>query len=107
MHPKRLSRDDILALQKGGRRISTPLFLIYSKPGRFSRSRIAITISKKEEETAVGRNRIKRRLRHALRSVIKNKHLNTQDVFIVARGQVKKVAWNELLRITENSMLKR
>jgi len=106
MGSQKLSREEITYLQQKGRRVSTPLFLIYSKENSNKGHRVAVAVSKKEEKTAVGRNRIKRRLRHAVRGVLKdnNKHI---DVFLVARGGVKSVPWKELLGMCENSILKK
>lgn len=85
--------------------MSTPLFLIYSKENSTKGHRVAVSVSKKEEQTAVGRNRIKRRLRHAVRSAVKDS-TKYFDAFVVARSGVRVVPWNELLGVCKNSILK-
>lgn len=106
MKRSRLGREDIQVLQKEGRRVSTPLFLLYSKENKDKGQQVAVSVSKKEEKTAVGRNRIKRRLRHAIQKILKDNAMY-RDVFVVARGQVRLVPWSELLNVCERSILKR
>jgi len=106
MSSQKLSREDITKLQREGRRVSTPLFLIYTKENSTKGQRVAVSVSKKEEKTAVGRNRIKRRLRHAVSGVLKD-NKKYFDVFCVAKSGVGSVPWKELLRVCENSILKK
>jgi len=67
----RLSKEEIALVSKGGTSVHTPLFSIKTLP--FSQKtlgnipKFAFVMSKKEEKTAVGRNKAKRRLRAAMR----------------------------------------
>lgn len=106
MRSQSLGRDEIAVIQKEGRKTAHPLFILYTKQNSLKGHRISVSISKKEEKTAVGRNGIKRRLRNAISTVLKDNGA-TRDIFIIARGKVKTVPWKELLDACEDSMLKR
>ena len=68
--PKKLrlsKRIQYLALQRGGRRVHTRNFLILWRVNGLAISRLGITVTKRVAN-AVGRNRVKRRVRQVFRT---------------------------------------
>lgn len=59
--PQRLTRGFEIVFRKGAK-ISTPFFVLRAIPAWDEVPRLAITVSKKVDKRAVGRNRIRRRL---------------------------------------------
>ncbi|WP_045834539.1 ribonuclease P protein component [Hyphomicrobium sp. 99] len=87
--PTLKARSEFLAV-RGGRRSSTPAFLIEmrERPGVTTRAgegpRFGFTITKKIGN-AVTRNRIRRRLKAAFAADLKQRHLGACDYVVVAR----------------------
>lgn len=77
-------RSEIVAIQAGGARLFTKHFLLRYLPAHGSESRIAITITKKNEPSAVRRNLLKRRIRELFRQS-RPAISPAQDIVIIAR----------------------
>ncbi len=66
---RRLSKEEILKLTKTGKPINTSLFSLKLSVTEAKVPKFAFVMSKKEEKTAVGRNKAKRRLRAAMKKL--------------------------------------
>lgn len=77
-----LSRSDFLRVQRDGKRVHTPHFVIMVLPGQ--PRRIGITVTRKAA-AAVGRNRVRRLVREAFR---RNRQLFPErcEIVLVARS---------------------
>ncbi|RUO99997.1 MAG: ribonuclease P protein component [Hyphomicrobium sp.] len=110
--PTLKARSEFLAV-RGGRRQSTPAFLIEMRersaagPARGSRDaigpRFGFTITKKIGN-AVTRNRIRRRLKAAFASEIKNKTLGACDYVVVARHAALERPFDLLLQDVDRAI---
>ncbi|MEK7648129.1 MAG: ribonuclease P protein component [Patescibacteria group bacterium] len=77
-----------------------------SRSGKFVRAKIAknaegrtlvtVVVSKKTEKTAVGRNRIKRRVREVLREAITKKAISGKSVVILVNPAAKLAKFQEI-----------
>lgn len=64
----RLSSTEFTAVFSSGKRIHTPSFQLIVAPA--SGCKVAVVIPKKIIKSAVGRNRLRRRLAHIIRSIV-------------------------------------
>ncbi len=80
-----LKRNEFIQLSKFGRKLHQDYFIAIYAPGRFGRSRLGITVTKKVGG-AVTRNRIKRFVREYFRL---NRHLlsGEWDINIIAKKE--------------------
>ena len=74
---------DFMNLYRRGKKIDTPLFVIYYRKNRYYEKRLGITVSKKLGN-AVKRNRTRRIIREAYRNVEETLN-NGWDIVIVAK----------------------
>ena len=89
------TRADFLAA-RGGRRLNGPFFFIETRDrGDDARPRLGLTVTKKIGN-AVVRNRIRRRLREAVRTVCGADMADGFDYVIVARREVLDLAFERL-----------
>lgn len=79
------TRSEYLEVQKNGRRLQTEEFLVLALPRPGRPTRVGITVSRKVA-SAVGRNRIKRLVREALRRGL-DRWPRGWEIVIVARRQ--------------------
>ncbi len=98
--PARLTRRaDFLAAQKGGRRRSRYFTLqVRERPDDEGPPRFGLTVTKKTEPLAVRRNRIRRRLREALRQGAALSARPGCDYVFVARLEALSAPFSELER---------
>ena len=78
-------RIQYLALQKGGRRVHTGNLLILWRMNGLAFSRLGITVTKRIAN-AVGRNRVKRRVREAFRTAGENLPSGLDLVVVAKKG---------------------
>ena len=62
-------RADFLSIAANGNRRSLPCFVLQTAPNNLGQVRVGYTVTKKTSKLAVVRNRIKRRLRAAVREM--------------------------------------
>jgi len=78
-----LKRSEFLELTKSGRKLQNEYVIAYFAPGRYDRSRLGITVTRKVGNAAI-RNRIKRLVREYFR--LNRQHLKQNwDINIVAK----------------------
>ena len=65
-----MKKEDIIFLYKNGRKIYSDNFIVFFLPYKEMKS--AVVVSKKISKKAVVRNKIKRRVRHICRDMLKN-----------------------------------
>ncbi len=78
-------RREYLAVQRGGRRVTTEHFIVHARPNGGRPARLGVTVSRKVGN-AVVRNRVKRLCREAFRRNV-SRFPRGLDVVMVARQQ--------------------
>lgn len=90
------SRGGVRYTYKQGKTIRTPkISLVYAKNSRH-RQRFAVVVSKKVLKTAVGRNRIRRRVYEALRLELPNYTAKTDCIFVIYSKDIRTIPFDEL-----------
>lgn len=96
------SRGGVRATYQHGKTIRTPLIsLVYAKNER-GFQRFAVVVSKKVLKSAVGRNRIRRRVYEALRLETKDFKLAQDSIFIVYNKNIATMPFLELRRLVHD-----
>ncbi len=90
-------RPEILKLQESGSKAFSRHFLLIVKPGSNASSRIAITVTRKIDKRAVGRNRLKRRVREIFRRN-HNRLAQSFDILVIARKNAVDLPLSEIQR---------
>ena len=93
------SRGGVKYTYRHGKTLRTPkLTLVFNdNPKKFTR--FAVVVSKKVLKTAVGRNRIRRRIYEAIRLNLDTFPKNRDYIFIINDVSVKKMAFSELSKL--------
>ena len=93
------SRGGVRYVYQKGKTIRTPkMSLIFVKNSR-NFTRIAVVVSKKVEKTAVGRNRIRRRIYEALRNNFEYIPKKTDYIFVVYSKDVMRMPFSDLEKL--------
>jgi ribonuclease P protein component len=94
--PQKLVKEkEIRSVLGKGRFITTPFFLLKYKPNNNRAHRYGFVVSKKVSQSAVVRNKVKRRMKEIVRARA-GTHLHTYDVVVVARKASASAAFAEL-----------
>lgn len=80
-------RSDFLRLNDGADKWVSKGFILLSKENDLGKARIGITVTKKLDKTAVGRNRMKRRLRSLAADILPHKAKAGRDYILIARPE--------------------
>ncbi|MBQ2659822.1 ribonuclease P protein component [Candidatus Saccharibacteria bacterium] len=90
------SRGGVRYTYQNGKTIRTPkISLVYNKNGR-GFQRFAVVVSKKVLKSAVGRNRIRRRVYEAIRLELPNFQRAQDSIFVVYNKEIKDLPFDEL-----------
>lgn len=90
------SRGGVKYTYQKGKTIRTPkLSLIYT-PNTRNFQRFGVVVSKKIEKSAVGRNRIRRRIYEAIRTELPNYPAKNDCLFVVYSKDLLKMPFSEL-----------
>jgi ribonuclease P protein component len=93
------SRGGVRYTYKQGKTIRTPkLSLVHAKNAR-KHQRFAVVVSKKIEKTAVGRNRIRRRLYEAIRCELDDFKAEKDCIFVVYSKTLATIPFAELRKL--------
>lgn len=99
------SRGGVKYTYQKGKTIRSPkLSLIYTANTR-NFQRFGVVVSKKIEKTAVGRNRIRRRIYEAIRAELPNYQSKNDCLFVVYSKDIIKMPFTELQALV-HSLLK-
>lgn len=99
------SRGGVRYTYAHGRTIRTPkISLVYNDNSR-GFQRFAIVVSKKIEKTAVGRNRIRRRLYEAIRAELPSYHLKRDHIFVVYSKDLLSMDFTKLRQLIHELLL--
>lgn len=90
--------------QKGKTLRHQSLSLVFA-PNERGRQRFAVVVSKKVLKSAVGRNRIRRRIFEAIRLELPNFKEKQDLIFVVFNADVKKMPFLELQRVIYQLLL--
>lgn len=91
-------RSDFLRLGDGAVKWVSKGFILLAKENGLENARIGITATKKLEKTAVGRNRIKRRLRALAADVLPHHARAGTDYIMIARSEAATRDYKDLQR---------
>lgn len=89
-------RSDFLRLNEGADRWVSKGFVLLAKPNEGKNARIGITVTKKLEKTAVGRNRMKRRLRAVAADILPAHAKPGMDYVLIARAEAATRDYSDL-----------
>lgn len=95
-----LKRNEFIQLSKFGRKLQNECFIVYYAPGRFDRSRLGVTVTRKYGR-AVKRNRMKRLIREYFRL---NRHLilGEWDINIIAKREAADLSSEKIFGSLQN-----
>lgn len=103
------SRGGVQYTYKHGKTIRTPKMSLVHNVNDRGFQRFAVTVSKKVSKSAVGRNRIRRRLYEAIRLELPAFTAKRDNIFVVYSKDVSKMDFEELRALVhsllEQSML--
>lgn len=96
------SRGGVRYTYKNGQTIRAPkISLVYAKNSR-SRQRFAVVVSKKVLKSAVGRNRIRRRIYEAIRTQLQEFKSPFDCIFIVYTSDIRSIPFDDLKIIVKS-----
>lgn len=93
------SRGGVHYVHQKGKTVRSPLLVLTFAPNLRHRQRFGVVVSKKVLKSAVGRNRIRRRLYEALRLELPGFTYPIDGLFIVHSGSIAKIPFPELRQL--------
>ena len=103
------SRGGVKYTYQKGKTIRTPKFSLVFAPNQHGKQRFAVVISKKVIKSAVGRNRVRRRVYEAIRMNLAEISESYDYIFIVFSKDLKTMEFTELeklvLKLTEQAKI--
>lgn len=91
-----LKRSDFLLANAKGQKWVSKSMIVLARPNDTNLRRVGITVTKKLEKTAVGRNRMKRRLRAASADILPNYARAGMDYVLIARSETATRPYGDL-----------
>lgn len=91
-----LKRSDFLLANAKGQKWVSKSMIVLARPNDSGLRRVGITVTKKLEKTAVGRNRMKRRLRAASADILPNFAKAGMDYVLIARSETATRPYGDL-----------
>ncbi len=96
------SRGGVRATYQHGKTIRTPQMSLIFAPNQRGFQRFAVVVSKKVLKSAVGRNRIRRRVYEAIRLETGDFKIKQDSIFVVYNKNVNKIPFLELRRLVRD-----
>ena len=90
------SRGGVRFTYKNGKTIRTPKISLIYNENKKGFQRFAVVVSKKVLKSAVGRNRIRRRVYEAIRLELPNFKKNQDSIFVIYNREIKDLPFDEL-----------
>lgn len=90
------SRGGVKYVYKHGRNVRGAKAALIWMPNERGFTRVAVVVSKKVEKTAVGRNKIRRRVYEAIRTNFEQMPRKTDYIFVVYSKEVMMMPWQKL-----------
>ena len=100
------SRGGVNFTYKHGRRINTPLVTLIYAPNSRKKTRCAVVVSKKVMKTAIGRNRIRRRVYEAIRLELSAYRSPVDRIFLVHSKELLTLPFSDLQTLIESLLFK-
>lgn len=95
------SRGGVRFTYQKGKTIRTPkMSLVYNTNSR-NHQRFAVVISKKVIKSAVGRNRVRRRVYEAIRSLLPEYTIKNDCIFVIYSKDIKEMNFAELTKLIQ------
>ncbi len=91
-----LKRSDFLLATAKGQKWVSKSMIVLARPNDTGLCRVGITVTKKLEKTAVGRNRMKRRLRAVSADILPGFAKTGVDYVLIGRGETATRLYNDL-----------
>ncbi len=99
------SRGGIRYTYQKGKTLRSPSLSLVFAPNERGHQRFAVVVSKKVLKSAVGRNRIRRRVFEAIRLELPNFKTKQDSIFVVFSADVQKMPFAELQRVVHQLLL--
>lgn len=93
------SRGGVRHTYQKGKTIRTPLLSLVYAPNTHHHQRFSVVVSKKVLKSAVGRNRIRRRVYEALRLELPEFTTHQDCIFVVFNKSIMTIPFRELRRL--------
>ena len=100
------SRGGVNFTYKHGRTLRTPLLSLIYAPNTRKKTRFAVVISKKVLKSAVGRNRIRRRLYEAIRLELPSLKTPTDHIFLAHSRELLTLPFTDLQKLVKDLLHK-
>lgn len=91
-------RSDFLRINAVARKWVSKSMIVLTAPNEDGQKRVGFTVTKKLEKTAVGRNRMKRRLRAAAADILATQGKGGADYVLIARTETATRPYTDLTR---------
>lgn len=91
-------RSDFLRLNEGSGKWVSKGFILIARENGLEKARFGVTVTKKLEKTAVGRNRMKRRLRAVAADILPCHARGGVDFILIARADAATREYKDLKR---------
>ncbi len=88
-------REDFVRLQEGGNKASARNLLLIYLPSSLSESRFGIVVTRRLDQRAVVRNRVRRKIREVLR-LNRSRLKGSFDILIIARRGIESCTFQEI-----------
>ncbi len=94
----RLSSQDIARIKKTGSRMLTHQFSCKFLPTHNKETKMAVIVGKKVAKTAVGRNRIKRKIHAAFMQMLQSHPSGSMDLILFVQKDIQETQTSDILR---------